>query len=296
MTRFLSILTILSLTVLSACNNSDTAKRNGKVTDTVASTNIIQPIIICDTFQIDKPKMKDYKKAYYVFLETTSLDWFLEHRQSLWREAKAWHIKTSSVDSNSIIKCLCSKRQNIFLYIPNHFYNQEKNGNEYFRFYIVNNSSDTIQIPRLDNVINNISSSISTGDTLKWLSFQQTDKIIGCGNSIWTMKLPPKTATLSEIESDHINGSTPTVALSRYWLGCPLIASDRIALTRHVCQHTQTLTSCISITRLCTSLSAPQETLPSGGRHAVPGNQWRPPRVAAEGGRHARVHPGLLLQ
>lgn len=211
MIRFLSILTIFILLALTACNNPDPSIKTSKYSDKVASTNIIKPNITCDTFQTDQPKIKDYKRAYKVFLETTSLDWFLENRKSLWREAKARHIKTFSVDSISIIKCLCTNSQNVFLYIPNKYYNQRKNGNEYFLFYIVNNSSDTIEIPYLDNIIDNISSSVSTGDSLRWFLFQRTDQIIDCRNSLRTMKLPPKNVIQSEIESDLINVGDTTV-------------------------------------------------------------------------------------
>lgn len=175
----------------------------------------MQSVVTCDTFTIDKPKIKDYKKTLSVWLETTSLDWFLEKRQTAWREAKAWNINTLLVDRNSILKCLATEQKNLFLYIPNHFYDKAKNGNEYFQFFIVNNSKDTILIPRLDAVINNISSSISyisNVDTLQqWLSFQQTMKFVECGNSYWTMKLPPKTAIKSQIESDYLYLGDTTV-------------------------------------------------------------------------------------
>lgn len=199
---------------MTACNNSDKTKYNENVTDNVDTTKRNQPIIICDTFTLDRQPVKDYKKVLSVWLETTSLDWFLEKRQSTWREAKTWKKKTFPIDSNSIIKCLCNKNKSIFLYIPNHFY-IKKNGNEYFQFFIVNNSKDTIKIPCLDAVINNISSSVSfitNSDTLQqWLFFQQTGKFVECGNSRWTMKLPPKTAIESQIESQYIGLGDTTV-------------------------------------------------------------------------------------
>ncbi len=226
--RFKLILIIPITTVLATCNISDRSKETG---NTAVTKKDVPNICMCDSFQIDKPKIKDYKEAFKGLFEPNSPDWFLENNQSIWREAKAWHTSTFLVDSNPIIKCLSNNLKTVFLYIPNHFYSQKKNGNEYFRFYIVNNSSDTVQIPRLDNVVNNISSSISTGDSLKWLSFQYTDKIIDCGNSIWTMKLPPKMATLSEIESDRVNlGDTVVDYRLELTLGKQKIVSNSIKI------------------------------------------------------------------
>lgn len=197
-----------------SCNNSDTAKINDTATDTIDANSLL-PVIHCDTASIDVQPVKDYKKALSVWLETTSLDWFLEKRQSVWREAKAWKNKVLPIDSNPILKCLCNDYELTFLYIPNHFYIKEKNGNEYYKFFIVNNSTDTINIPFLDAVVNNISSSISlhsNSDPLQqWVSFQQTDRLVDCGNSYWTMKLPPKQAIESHIESQYIGLGDTTV-------------------------------------------------------------------------------------
>jgi hypothetical protein len=168
-----------------------------------------EPEIICDTQPVDSPTIKNHKKELGVWLETTSLDWFLEHRQTAWREAKAWANKIIPVNGDSMLKCLSEKKKKVFLYIPNHYFQKEKNGNEYFRFYVVNNSADSIAIPRMDAVINNIGSSVlfsRLADTAEqWLPYQQTDKTVECGNSFWTQKLPPKTAIEAQMESGFTN-------------------------------------------------------------------------------------------
>jgi hypothetical protein len=192
-----------TITFLLSCNG----KREAEMKEAHVLFN--GPEMICDTQPVDTPIIKNHKKELNVWLETTSLGWFLEHRQTAWREAKAWGNKIIPIDSNLLLKCLCAKGQKIFLHIPNRHLQKEKNGNEYFRFYIVNNSTDSIPIPRIDAVINNISSSVSFSvakDTVQqWLSYQQTDKTVECGNSFWTQKLPPKTAIEAQLESGFMN-------------------------------------------------------------------------------------------
>lgn len=201
MTKSFSIL--IPLIILLSCANDDNINNKAKTNITTKTTTI------CDTFPIDNPNVKDYKKALSIWLETTSLDWFLKNRQSVWREAKAWSINNISLNSNSNLKCLADKQNNLFLYIPNHFYALTKNGNEYFDFFIVNNTQDTLLLPMLDKVISNISSSISlptNSDTLnQWFSFQKTHKNTACANSNLETKLPPQTAIKAQIESDYLN-------------------------------------------------------------------------------------------
>ena len=235
MTRITFIFVIFIFFVFAACNNAENADKNSTATNTAVTINATPAVINCDTFRTDRQPVKDYKKALNVWLEDSSLDWFLEKRQSAWREAKAWHNKTFAVDSNAIVQCLCTTRKNVFLYIPNHFYIREKNGNEYFLFYIVNNSSDTVEIPCLDAIINNISSSVSypsKNDTLQqWLVFQGTCAIVECGNSRWTRKLPPHTAIESEIESDYTGmGDTTVDYRLELRLGKQLIISNSIKI------------------------------------------------------------------
>lgn len=228
MTRFFLIL--FAAVALSACNSNDKTIIKSPVP---AST--VGPVITCDTFPMDKPEIRNAKKALSVWLETTSLDWFLEKRQMAWREAIAWSKKVLPVDSNAILKCLCSEKKNMFLYIPNHFYNKEKNGGLNFQFFIVNNSADTIHIPRIDATVDNISSAISginnNNTSRQWLSFQQTPKIVECGNSFWTMKLPPQTAIKMQIESEYLNlGDTTVYYRLELTLGEQKIISNSIKI------------------------------------------------------------------
>lgn len=196
---------LIAIVFLAAsCGSKDNTAKKSIPIDSTAKI-----VTVCDSASIDNPSIKNYKKSLAVWLEDSSLDWFLEKRQMAWREAIAWSKKIFPVDSNALIKCIGSEKRTIFLYIPNHFFKRTKNGNEFFTFYIANNSSDTVLVPRIDAVINNISSSVSftsaSGSVQQWLSFQQTSKIVECGNSFWTMKLPPKTVIESQIESDFLN-------------------------------------------------------------------------------------------
>ena len=215
MRKVLHIITFFVLTILTACSNSESGKKNCNVLNVTSSNVNKKTINSCDTFSMDKQPMKDYKESLSVWLETTTLEWFLQRRQSVWREAKVWINETCPIDNISIIKCLSNDTEKIFLYIPTHFYKKDKHGNEYFQFFIVNNSKDTIKIPCHDRIIDNISSSVSlTSNNVsvqQWLSFQKTDSFVECGNSIWTMKLAPKTVIISEIESQYIGLGDSTV-------------------------------------------------------------------------------------
>jgi hypothetical protein len=188
-----------------SCHNAD--KNTNTITTEKKQAD--QPVINCDTFALDKPPIKDDKKALAVLLETSSLDWFLEKRQSMWREAIAWaspYEKKIPVDSNTLIECIGLNRNDVFIYIPHQFYLKEKKGNEYFRFFIVNNTDDTLAIPRIDAVIDSIRSSVSALTTPdNWISYQETSRLVECGNSFWTMKLAPHTAMESRLDSYYMN-------------------------------------------------------------------------------------------
>ncbi len=228
MTRF--FLLLFAAAILSACNSNDKTIIKSQV-----PVSTIDPVMTCDTFPVDKPEIRNAKKVLSVWLETASLDWFLDKRQMAWREAIAWSKQVFPVDSNPIIKCLCNEKKNIFLYIPNHFYQKEKNGNLYFQFFIVNNSADTILIPRIDATVDNISSAVScinSNDTSRqWLLFQQTSKMVECGNSFWTMKLPPKTAIKTQIDSEYLNlGDTTFDYRLELTLGNQKITSNSVKI------------------------------------------------------------------
>lgn len=188
--------------LLSACGNHEPQK------NTPAHISLPKPLVVCDNDSLDIPPVNKHSITLSVWLEDSSLEWFLDKRQSAWREAKAWGKKIIPIDSNALLKCIAAERKDLFLHIPNHFYKKDKGGNEYFRFFIVNNSADSVSLPMIDAVIDNISSSvrIDKNDSAgNWLSFQQTGKIVECGNSFHTVTLPPQTAVTAEIESQFLN-------------------------------------------------------------------------------------------
>lgn len=209
----LAITLFVATIFLCNCENIESGKSLKKET---VLENRISSSVICDTAEMDRQSVKDHNKALAVWLETTSLDWFLEKRQSAWREAVAWGKKILPIDSIPVIKCLSKGNDTCFLYIPNQYYIKRKNGNEFFRFFIVNNSNDSLTLPCIDATIDSISSSVSfiseNNRPGPWLSFQETNyTMLWCGNSFWTMKLPPKTMIESEIESDYIGLGDTTV-------------------------------------------------------------------------------------
>lgn len=195
--------------LVSACHEGSTGEPQPIIVelehDSIAhdtSTTVVD-IAPCDTFAMDRMRMKDPNSALGVWLETTSLSWFLENRQSTWREAKAWHVKTAPVDSNALASCLAKNRKDIFLYIPNHFHVRKRNGNEYIRLLIINNSNNTVPIPRIDSVIDSVTSSVALGDSATWRSFQATNGS-SCGNSYFRSLLPPHSLVEVEVECDYI--------------------------------------------------------------------------------------------
>lgn len=202
------LLYLVCAVIFSACGSNEREPEK-----TIGNLLREKPRIVCDTAAVDVPPVKKNSVTLDVWLETTSLEWFLDKRQSAWREAKAFSKKIVPVDSNKLLQCLAPERKELFLYIPHRFYKKDKYGNEYFEFYIVNNTEDSVPVPMIDAVVNHISSSARlTGkdSTGNWLSFQQTTKFVECGNSFHTFLLPPHTAFEAGMECDFINlGAAP---------------------------------------------------------------------------------------
>lgn len=164
-------------------------------------------IVICDIDSSEQPKVRNYKTALkYDILYERSLDWFLQHRQSSWRDATAWFERASNIDSSVLIRCISDqrKKEKIIVYIPNKYYT-EKEYNTDIRFYIINNSYDTLKVPRIDATVNFVNSSVSSIYHEKWLGFQETTHFVECGNSYWTMQLNPRCFIECRIESNYIN-------------------------------------------------------------------------------------------
>lgn len=210
---------------------ADTTITNKK--DTTAPAPPPAPVI-CDTDSLDRPPVKNAYHALRVHLETVSMDWFIQHRQSMWRETDTWYKKTIAVDSSDLLKCLCSQHEKeLFLYIPNRYYVKEKNRSDYFILYIINNSPDSVIIPHVDATINNIGSSVAVpGDSLNWLYFQKHEHYSGCGNSHFTTKLAPGMAIETQVDAGYLNmGDMPLLYRVEFKYGDQLIVSNNIPIT-----------------------------------------------------------------
>jgi hypothetical protein len=202
----------LSLLVLCCrCGNSLHDLPDKKKPDTLIPPSGHILSAICDTAKKSVLPVKDYRKALKVWLEDSNLDWFLEYRQSAWRGSKVWIIKILPIDSNLLVKCKSAEKKAVCLYIPNHFAVNERNG-EYIRFFIINNSTDTLKIPALDATLDPVFSSVAFhpagSDSLTWLAFQKRTGPVICGNSRHTLKLFPGKFLEAHIESDYLNMGT----------------------------------------------------------------------------------------
>lgn len=168
--------------------------------------NEIPDISICDTFKIDRPMRRNYKKDLDFWLKEMTLNEFFIKEQENWRRAKVWAEQVVQIDTNFILKCVSNQNHTLMLYIPHQYYIKTTNGNRFYRFYIINNSEDTVTLSRADDTILNIHSYIAFKNTPnKWLPFQTFEEYITCGNSDWTMNLPPRVAVEAQIETYYLN-------------------------------------------------------------------------------------------
>src|SRR5437868_2657814 len=215
-------LIILLVLVFASCSN-----KSGSNETAVSKPNteqVAKPVFVCDTSASDKPFTKNYKKVLSVWLETTSLDWFLEKRQMAWREIISWPQQTPKSNDSMLIKCLLEQPQGAYLYIPHHHYYNVYNGNEYLYYYVVNNSADTIFIPRIENVVDSVYSLVSfmapDQRSQPWVAFQKSVIPIECGNSkIYKSALPPKQVMRLYFDCQYMNLGDTTV---NYKLGMSL--------------------------------------------------------------------------
>jgi len=169
--------------------------------DSIAVVNSVP----CDTMRRDSPVTKENSEVLRVWLDGSSLDWFLEKRQSAWREAKVWNKRVGLISENPLVRCVSENEEDLFLYIPHQYYISEYNG-DFFKFYLINMSSDTVKVPALDATIDRMSSSVSyPDDPNNWLSFQIGDSFVECGNSIWELQLPPLHLIECELEANFIH-------------------------------------------------------------------------------------------
>lgn len=106
------------------------------------------------------------------------------------------------ISSNPEIKSLGDKELKFIIPdIPN---KKLENGNKYIIAYLINFSSDTVDVPRADATIANSSTRVLVSKN--WLLFQKSAGS-SCGNSYWTMKLAPKHYIILQIENTENNGT-----------------------------------------------------------------------------------------
>lgn len=106
----------------------------------------------------------------------------------LWRDINGWFKKTESIDYNSkLIKNLKTKK-GVFMHIPKDYQIVAGNKGIYMEVYLFNFTKDTIKIPRIDATIGNLETKVEKDK--KWETLHKTFSA-SCGNSYWTMELPP---------------------------------------------------------------------------------------------------------
>ncbi|MFD1293840.1 hypothetical protein ACFQ5N_08340 [Lutibacter holmesii] len=106
----------------------------------------------------------------------------------IWRNINGWFKKTESIDYNSeLIKSLKTK-EGVFMHIPKDYQIVSENKGIYMEVYLFNFTNDTIKIPRIDATIGNLETKVEKDK--KWETLHTTFGS-SCGNSYWTMELPP---------------------------------------------------------------------------------------------------------
>lgn len=106
----------------------------------------------------------------------------------MWRDINGWFKKAESIDYNSkLIKNLKTKK-GVFMHIPKDYQIVAENKGIYMEVYLFNFTKDTIRIPRIDATIGNLETKVEKDE--KWETLHTTFGS-SCGNSNWTMELPP---------------------------------------------------------------------------------------------------------
>ena len=83
--------------------------------------------VLCDTMRRDSPVTKENSEVLRVWLDGSSLDWFLDKRQAAWREAKVWNNRVGLISENPLVQCVSGNEEDLFLYIPHQYYISEYN-------------------------------------------------------------------------------------------------------------------------------------------------------------------------
>lgn len=166
----------------------------------------------CDKEPLSPSRKDEFSVALNYWLQEISLEEFFSEKQNEWKDSKGWRERKGLIQDEPILKCISAEKNAAFLYIPNSHFKKIEIGHEYLKFYLVNNSDESLSIPSIDDTIGNISSEISR-DQRSWSKFQEEtpDLDFICGNSFWEDELKPGEFLEIDLESDFVGFGNSTV-------------------------------------------------------------------------------------
>jgi len=173
---------------------------------------------VCDTSGPWPLFAKDYSEEFHYYIKEYGFKWFFNKRQMIWRESHTDIRRFLRIEDSPMLRCLSENRPEAFIYIPHDYFVNDEYGNGFIRFYMINNTQDTITTTGF-NYGHYITSSVAVQKTPKtastWLKFQDVlfegISFAACGNRAWMLKILPKEAVESSIKIEFI-GKGDTVA------------------------------------------------------------------------------------
>ncbi len=162
---------------------------------------------ICDRGILEPSKRIEPTKSLEFYLKEKSQDEFFSENTYRWREAKAWFESIKSTADDSLIQCISKESKSTFLYIPNQYHLESAIGWEYIKFYLINNSRDTIRVSSYDSGVLNIKteiSAISNRKPQKWYDLQLPDSVFEDNIGFHERILLPDTFMEIQLENDYL--------------------------------------------------------------------------------------------
>ena len=119
-------------------------------------------------------------------------------------KSKAGHFGSFSLwVEEEILSKREKSEENITLHFPNDFQIIAENGNKFAKVYLKNNTSDSLEIQRIDATIANVQEFFLVKD--KWLAFRK-NHTSSCGNSYFDSKLAPNHQLVLALDNDVLVG------------------------------------------------------------------------------------------
>lgn len=135
--------------------------------------------------------------------------------------------------------------EKIQLYFPTNFQIVMPNGNKYAKAYLINNTTDSIEIARIDATLANVQEYFLIKN--KWIAFRKNGTST-CGNSYFSNKLAPNHQLSLELSNDVLtDGNNKIPYKISILLGTRLIECNVIQVKLHDSQLKRMMESVVAL-------------------------------------------------